>query len=61
MTTNSLSKWLKSKKRLLLSIVLSSQVVYTLIGDFPKDNKILALALLPFCILQLWDWSRRQR
>ena len=49
-----------SKKRLVLCLTLSSIVCYTFIGSFPDENKILALALLPFCAMQLWDWIRRQ-
>jgi hypothetical protein len=53
--------YLKSKKRLVLAIALSVLVCYTLVGSFPDENKILALALLPFCAMQLWDWIRRQK
>jgi len=52
--------YLKSKKRLVLCIILSTLTLYTLIGEFPEENKMLALALLPFCILQLIDWVNRQ-
>jgi hypothetical protein len=50
-----------SNKRLVLAIALSVLVCYTLIGSFPDENKILALALLPMCAMQLWDWIRRQK
>jgi hypothetical protein len=53
--------YLKSKKRLVLAIALSVLVCYTLIGSFPDENKILALVLLPFCAMQLWDWIRRSK
>jgi hypothetical protein len=53
--------YLKSKKRLVLAIALSVLVCYTLVGSFPDENKILALALLPFCAMQLWDWIRRSK
>ena len=52
--------YLKSKKRLVLAIALSVLVVYTIIGSFPDDNKILAIALLPMCGMQLWDALRRR-
>jgi len=60
MNTSFINKYLKSKKRLVLCTLLSSMVLYTIIGNFPDDNKILAIALIPLCIIQLWDWSRRQ-
>ena len=50
-----------NNKRLVLCLTLSSIVCYTFIGSFPDENKILALALLPFCAMQLWDWIRRQK
>jgi hypothetical protein len=53
-------EYLKSKKRLSLCILLAILVVYTIIGNFPKENKILALVLVPFCLLQLNDWVNRQ-
>lgn len=58
--TNSTNKYLKSKKRLVLCTILSTMVIYTIIGNFPDDNKILAIALLPFCIIQSLDWMKRQ-
>jgi len=50
-----------SKKRLVLSLVLSSMVCYTIIGSFPDENKILALALLPFCIMQMIDYIKESK
>jgi len=47
-----------SKKRLFLCLTLSSIVCYTIIGSFPDDNKILAIALIPMCIMQLNDYIR---
>jgi hypothetical protein len=54
-------KYLASKKRLLLCLTLSSMVAYTIIGSFPDENKILAIALIPMCLMQLYDWIRRQK
>ena len=52
--------YMASNKRLFLCLTLSVLVVYTIIGSFPDDNKILAIALLPMCAMQLWDTLRRR-
>jgi len=49
-----------SKKRLILCLTLSSMVCYTIIGSFPDENKILAVALIPMCVMQLWDVLKRR-
>ncbi len=54
------NNYLASKKRLVLSLTLSTLVCYTLIGSFPDENKILALALIPMCVMQLVDVVKRR-